>query len=210
MTGDPRTRERIINVATQLLIEHGFGGFRFLDVADRLDITRPNVHYHFGSKEKLTEEVVVRYVNVTLKKFKLICEDTKSNFTTKIKMLSDSNRERYIAYNPTMKTGRAWSLIARMRLERDVIGPEARHAIEKFSRELERYARRAFEIAIEHGELRPDAPINDLVLMLVAIANSADPITRDASSFDRLAELYGGFGRIVSHAYGVTPPTSAS
>lgn len=203
MADELGTREKILSVATELLIRNGFGGFRFSDVAERLNITRANIHYHFGNKENLAEEVVVRYVDVTLERFGHICLDRASTLDTKIHEMAESNRARYLTYNPTENTGNAWSLIARMRLERDMIGPRARRAIEKFSAGLDRYVRQALEISIDRGELKPDAPVNDLALLIAAIANSADPITRDASSFDRLAELYGGFSRIATHAYGL-------
>lgn len=203
MADELGTREKILKVATELLIRNGFGGFRFSGIAERLNITRASIHYHFGSKENLAEEVVVRYVDVTLERFGRICLDQSSTLDTKISEMAESNRTRYVTYNPEMNTGHAWSLIARMRLERDMIGPRARSALENFSAGLDRYARQALEISIERGELKPDAPVNDLALLVVAIANSADPITRDASSFNRLAELYGGFSRIVAHAYGL-------
>ena len=44
-------------------------------------------------------------------------------------------------------------------------------------------------------------PVDDVVLQLFSIANSASPITQDAGSFDRLEHLYMGFTRIVLNAF---------
>ena len=58
-------RDQIKKIATELLIRHGFHGTSFRNIADRLDITTTNIHYHFGNKEKLVEEVVRDYVKST-------------------------------------------------------------------------------------------------------------------------------------------------
>jgi TetR/AcrR family transcriptional regulator, transcriptional repressor for nem operon len=50
--------------------------------------------------------------------------------------------------------------------------------------------------------------VEDIALQLVAIVNSADPITQDAGSFDRLETLYRGLTRIVLHAYGLEKPSA--
>ena len=50
-------RNSIKAVATELLIKNGFHGTSFRNIADRLEITTTNIHYHFGNKEKLVEEV---------------------------------------------------------------------------------------------------------------------------------------------------------
>ncbi len=58
-------RDKIKKVATELLIKHGFHGMSFRDVAERCDITTTNIHYHFGSKQQLVEEIVADYVEET-------------------------------------------------------------------------------------------------------------------------------------------------
>ena len=49
------TRERIKEVAAELLIMHGVRGLRFSEIAARLGITRANIHHHFGTKKKLVD-----------------------------------------------------------------------------------------------------------------------------------------------------------
>jgi hypothetical protein len=48
------------------------------------------------------------------------------------------------------------------------------------------------------------APRDDIALQLVAIADSAGPITQDGGDFSRLEQLYRSVNRIVHHAYGRT------
>lgn len=201
-------RHRIKEVATATLIRHGYHGFRFRDIANRLKITRTNIHYHFGNKSNLCEEVIIDYVAQTIRKFEAIWKNPDTTLEAKIKAMMESNRERYKKTNPTGRTANPWSLIARMRLDHKLIGKRAREALANFSVVLEKIVTDGVEMAIRKGEIKPGAPVKDITLQLVAIANSADPITQDAGSFDRLEELYLAFARILSHAYGIKTRSS--
>ncbi|MGK8890307.1 TetR/AcrR family transcriptional regulator [Burkholderia gladioli] len=55
-------REKIKQVATELLISRGFNGTSYGDIATRLGVTTTNIHYHFGNKQALVDEVVADYV----------------------------------------------------------------------------------------------------------------------------------------------------
>ncbi len=194
-------KERIKEVAVELLVRHGYQGFRFRDLADRLDMTRANVHYYYGSKLNLAEEAIVGYIDEILAAWEVNWKSDKT-FEEKVRGMMESNRQRYLRFNPTGTTAHPWSLIGRMRMERDVIGPRARAALTEFGIVLENLVIEGIESAIKTGELSPEIPIQDIALQLVAIANSAGPITQDGGSFDRLEQLYLSFARIVNHAYG--------
>lgn len=192
----------IKTVSTQLLIRNGYQGFRFRDIADLLKTTRANIHYYYGNKLNLAEEVIVDYVDETLENWRA---NWQSDVTleSKIHGMMESNRQRYLRYNPTGATGNPWSLIGRMRLERDVIGPKARQALADFGVALENLVITGIDQAVAKGELSDDIPRADIALQLVAIANSAGPITQDGGNFDRLEQLYRSFSRVVHHAYGL-------
>lgn len=194
-------KEEIKTVSRELLLRHGYQGFRFRDVAEMLNTTRANIHHHYGNKLNLCEEVVVEYVEQTLENWATNWHSAKS-FAEKIEGMMESNRQRYLRYNPTGKTANPWSLIGRMRLERDLIGPRARQALSDFGVSLDRMVVAGIEQAVSNGELSDAIPRSDIALQLVAIADSAGPITQDGGSFDRLEQLYLSFSRIVHHAYG--------
>jgi len=118
--------------------------------------------------------------------------------------MMESNRKRYLQFNPTGRTAHPWSLIGigRMRLESNVIGPRAREALANFASELNRLVIAGVEQAVVNGELSADAPRADIALQLVAIADSAGWITQDGGDFSRLEQLYRSVIRIVDNAYG--------
>lgn len=198
-------RDEIKKASTAMLIRHGYRGFRFQRVADELGITRGNMHYHFGNKEALAEEVIVDYASATLKMFESVWLANDTSLQIKIRQTKELNYRRYLNFNPGGDTGYPWSLIARMRAESEVLSKRSRGALSHFSVGLERCISRGIEIAIENCELRADAPVSDIVLLLVSIANSAGPITQDAGNFERLEQLYLTVGRLVQHAYGSSP-----
>ncbi|KFC73123.1 Bacterial regulatory protein, tetR family [Bosea sp. LC85] len=195
-------KQEIKQISAELLIRNGYQGFRFRDVADVLNTTRANIHYYYGNKLNLAEEVIVDYVEQTLANWEANWRSDKS-FEDKIHGMTESNRQRYLRYNPTATTANPWSLIGRMRLEQDVIAPKAREALAQFGVTLENLVVAGIDQAVARGELSNDIPRGDIALQLVAIANSAGPITQDGGNFDRLEQLYRSFSRIVHHAYGM-------
>lgn len=195
-------REQIKAVATELLITHGVRGLRFGDIADRLDITRANIHYHFGTKRNLVEEVIDEYVQQTLVGLGEIWQDPALSYQEKTRRMMEFNRVRYTRFNPADRSGRSWSLISRMRLEADQISDEARAKLRDFTLTIETYIDEAVLSAQRNGELSAVAPVKDIAIQLIAIVDSAGSITLDGGSFERLERLYTAYLRIIDHAYG--------
>src|SRR3954454_17039268 len=54
------TRDRIVEAARTVLIDHGHGGTSTRAVADRAGVRLSLVHYHFGGKQGLLNEVLAR------------------------------------------------------------------------------------------------------------------------------------------------------
>ncbi|HLM18678.1 MAG TPA: helix-turn-helix domain-containing protein [Acidimicrobiia bacterium] len=59
MSGD--TRERILSVANELFIEQGYEGTSLREIADRLDITKAALYYHFRSKDEILETLLTPF-----------------------------------------------------------------------------------------------------------------------------------------------------
>jgi TetR/AcrR family transcriptional regulator, transcriptional repressor for nem operon len=59
--GQTDTAQRILDVAERLVQSRGFNGFSYANVAAELNITTASLHYHFPSKAKLGEALIVRY-----------------------------------------------------------------------------------------------------------------------------------------------------
>lgn len=195
-------RTRIKLLAEDLLIRNGYRGTSFGPIAKRLKMTRANIHYHFGNKRMLVEEVLEDYVVTTSEKLQQIWTAPDIPLTEKIALMTEYSRSRYSKYNTPGKKGRPWSLIARMRQDREFLTPKGRAALHRFGKELNSYITIAIEAAKARSEFVVSMPTEDIALQLVSIANSAGPITQDAGSFERLEQLYQAFARIITLAFG--------
>lgn len=47
------TRQRVLETAERLFLEHGYAGTSIRDIAQELQLTKAAVHYHFAAKEQL-------------------------------------------------------------------------------------------------------------------------------------------------------------
>jgi len=198
-------RDQIKRLALDLLIQHGLRGVSFGDLAKTLKTTRANIHYHFGSKQKLVEEVLEDYVENTLSGMEAILARDDLSLIEKIEGTLAISRRRHAKYNSAGKTGRPWSLIARMRQDSEALTPRGRAALKRFAVGLEKNVTAAVRRAKQRGEFDPSMPTEDVALQWISIANSAGPITQDAGNFERLEQLYMAFSRIIQHAYGQEP-----
>ena len=200
-------RDDIKTIATQLLIMHGYRGLRFSDIAEALGTTRANIHYHFGTKENLVEEVIANYVDASLEELRENWSGPSASFRDKVFEMMEFNRRRHARYNAPNQGGRPWSLISRMRLEQDLLTDTGRTALSRFSKAISVWIDEAVRHAQRGGEITADAPVKDIAVQLIAIVDSAGSITMDAGSFARLEHLYTAYMRIITHAYGGRPAT---
>ena len=58
------TKEKILNVGQQLLLEHGYGGMSVDQVIEGAGITKGAFFYHFKSKNELAQALLNRYVQM--------------------------------------------------------------------------------------------------------------------------------------------------
>ena len=55
------TRDRILEVALELVQTRGYSAFSYQDLSDRLGITKASIHHHFRSKADLGKAVAEKY-----------------------------------------------------------------------------------------------------------------------------------------------------
>lgn len=202
MGDGPRMKRAIKRVMTDLMIRHGYRGASIRLAAEALGVTTTNVFYHFGSKEALCDLVIEDYVDEALAGHGAIWRDPELALTDKLNRFLEFNRKRYRRYNGRVDRGRPWSLIGRMRLESDLLGACAQAQLSRFREGLHQHILNAVEIARARGELKPDAPVDEIAILIVNLANSSSVFTQDAGSFERLEKLVQAIGRLITTAYG--------
>jgi TetR/AcrR family transcriptional regulator, transcriptional repressor for nem operon len=58
---EPRTAERILDIAERLVQLRGFNNFSYADISSELGITKASLHYHFPGKAELGKALIDRY-----------------------------------------------------------------------------------------------------------------------------------------------------
>lgn len=195
------TRDQIKRVATELLVKHGFRGTNFRTIAARLGTTTTNIHYHFGNKKALVEEVVGDYVSDASLRQKHIWLDEAGSLREKMRKAASLNYERYKKFNRGTHTNRPWSLIGRLRLEIDVLTPGAVASLASFTADVYEFVRAAIYVAAAKNELGPDAPLDKIAVLLANIVNSASVLSQDAQSFERLDQVFEVLEDLIFSAY---------
>src|SRR6476646_3812992 len=61
MNSSVGTSARILDVAEELIQTHGYNGFSYQDVADRIGIRKASINHHYSGKAVLAAAVVERY-----------------------------------------------------------------------------------------------------------------------------------------------------
>lgn len=191
-------RERIRDAAIDALILHGVRGMNFGALAEALGTTRANIHYHYGSKEALVEAAVEHHVVVTSGRMRAIWTAPAATLQRRLSDTLAFHAERHARLHGASDAGRPWSLIARMRQDRELLGPRARAALAAFSATLQDDVTAACRAAASVGELPRGMPPDDLARLIAALIDSAGAITQDTGGFARLDALYLGLGRLLA------------
>lgn len=194
-------RQRIEATALDLLVCHGVRGVSFGTIAGILGTTRANIHYHYGNKDTLVDEVIENYVARTVDDMCGVWTDPARHFADKIEAIAAFNLARYEKFNSEVQ-GRNWSLITRMRADADALSERSLQNVRRFTSELLEAVMVGTRQAIDAGVLHAQAPVRDIAVQFVNLVNSAGLTTLDAHRFDRLSEIYRAFIRMTLAAYG--------
>lgn len=193
-------KNQIKDLAIRLFTLKGYRGVSFGDITDRLNTTRANIHYHFKSKNGLAESVLDAAVDDVLTRYRTIWTNHHSSLNQKLQESLAFNKERYQRYN-TSGEGRVWSLITRFRMDMDVITPKMIARLNEVTLKNEFYVEMGVQIALDNGELREDAPLEDIALQIACIVHFAPLISQAPHNFERLEKTYLALMKMIEQAY---------
>jgi AcrR family transcriptional regulator len=200
---------RIEEVATRLFIQHGYNGVSYLDIARELGTTHSNVHYYFRTKAKLAEAVLRSVSETTNKVTTEIWTDGDTDLLAKFIKMRDWIYSLYLMFNPAGRGSHPWGLLSRFSMEADALSSDMRATIRATLEQFEASIATGVRKAVEHGELRPDAPQAGIALHIISVMSLTGLITRHASGLDRLNELMRWTYLGIVRAYGASPTEKA-
>jgi len=198
-------RDDIKRLATRLFTLGGYRGVAFGDLTEELGTTRANIHYHFGSKSGLAEEVLESAADDVLRRYGAIWTDPDTTLEEKLRRSYAFNEERYREYN-LRNEGRIWSLITRFRLDVDVITPKMVAKLDEVTRVNERSIEEGVRIAVQRKELAADAPVDAIAALIAGVVHFASLISQSPHNIGRLEQTYTALAEMIIRAYGVQTP----
>lgn len=195
-------RDRIKDAAVDLITRRGYHAVTFREIAEAVSTTRANMHYHFGSKDKLIEEVLADYAAVTVDFYRSTFTAPGISLREKMHRVRALLKERYDRFNPDGTTSEPWSLSARLRSDWEALSPEMKAVMRKFTAENDVSIRIGVALAVSSGELRPNTPQESVALLLANNILYAANVTRDTQSFEYLNRLWDATLDAIEGAYG--------
>lgn len=202
LPAEPRsTRARIREEARKLFVSYGIKAVTYGDIAARVGTTRANVHYHYGNKSALVKAVfdeTFEQVDIALRE---VWTTPGLTLDQRLERAQEDARVRFHEFNDDADGRRPWSLSGRARLENQQVEKEVIDGIVAMSRQFEAYVRQAIEQAKASGELRPDAPVREIMLLITPLWHYGSPITQ-FSGMTKLEEHYTATRNVIANAYG--------
>jgi len=194
-------RDKIKNAAVDLITRRGYHAVTFREIAAVVQTTRANMHYHFGSKDHLIEEVLEDYVDEGIETYRRIFTEPNLRLDQKVAEVVKYLRERFDSFNLEAGTAGPWSLTARLRSDWEALSPAMQATMRRFSGEIETLIGIGVALAVSSGELRPETPQDAVCVQLMTGIIYAANMTRDTQSFDQFPRLMNAMLETIYGAY---------
>ena len=177
------TAERILDIAQDLLQRQGYNGFSYQDIAERVNIRKASIHYHFPSKGNLAVNLCARYVDQFLDRLHQI--DTKhSSCWTRI-------RELTRVYSRMIRDKEKLCPIIMLSAEIEALPPAAREHLQRFIRETEYWLGQTLKQGQHANELQFTGSAQSQSRILLASLQGAMLVARasgDKRHYQRIAD----------------------
>lgn len=85
--------EKILAVAREVFIEKGFDGASMSDIAARVGINRPTLHYYYRTKDKMFQAIFISIIQAFIPKIQDVFVNDNKPFYDKIKIVVDTYLE---------------------------------------------------------------------------------------------------------------------
>ena len=159
-------RARLLEVATRLFGEKGYGATSVREVVEASGVTKPTLYYHFGSKEGLFRQAVEEHLQI----FVTLVERSKSAKGT-VRERLEHFVEAYIA--STLENPHAVRFLLTIKHTPDDIEPTDQPRVDLLSLHLH-HAQALLSLlleGVENGEIRADLNLEVAVQGLLGMVN---------------------------------------
>ena len=175
------TRARILDVAENLVQTRGFNGFSYADVATQVGVTTASLHYHFPGKNRLGEELIVRWTGRHLRALAAI-ETEHPTAPARLTAYADL----YLGVSRGNRLGLCCMLAA----EHQTLPPSMRELVATFLTANQDWLQRVLDAGRADSTLAFEGPAREAALVILAGLLGASLIARpngDADCFRTVA-----------------------
>ncbi len=194
------TRDGIKQVARELFIRHGLNDVTYGDIAKQVGTARANLHYHFGSKAALVEEVFTETFNEVDATNRDVWLSPGLTLDERIELTLNDSKKRFYEFNDSEKGRNPWSLTSRAQFENSYLSDDVKRDIATMCRQFEEYIDHGVRLAIGSGELRFDTRPRTIVLLLAPLWYFGSAVTQ-YGGFQKLEEHYQSVRQVIRDGY---------
>jgi TetR/AcrR family transcriptional repressor of nem operon len=175
---EPRTAERILDIAERLVQVRGFNNFSYADIATELGITKASLHYHFPGKAELGQELITRYsqrFSEALDRIDRDLPDARSKLEAYTKLYADVLR------------GKRMCMCGILAAEYQTLPKPMRTAVISFFDENQRWLAKLLTAGEADGTLKFTGPPEDVAQGILSTLEGAMLVARpygDLARFD--------------------------
>jgi AcrR family transcriptional regulator len=176
-----QTRAQILTAAAELFSEQGYRNTSMQDVADRVEMTKGAVYFHFRSKEALAVAVVQHHYG----RWPQAVEMLKTTGLGPMDTVEEVLNRAAVAFqsDPVMQAG------ARLQLERPLIDAELPQPYVDWTNLLTELLREAEEAGELRAGIAPEAAARAIVAAFFGMQHISDTLTRRSDVLQRWEEL---------------------
>lgn len=175
-----RTKAVILQAAAEIFAERGYPTVTLQDVAERAEVTKGAVYFHFANKEALALDVIRKHYE----RWRPLIAEAEKRGEPPLETL-------FFVLDGTLETMVADVMVQagiRLQIERSLIGADLPQPLVDWYEELEPLVR----AAQDEGQLRPDMDPRSFTLVLVAsflgVQHIAQIVTQREDLHKRWAE----------------------
>lgn len=178
----PKTAERILDIAERLVQERGFNSFSYADIAREMGITTASLHYHFPGKAELGFALIDRYAERFANALSLIDADLP-DARTKL--------EAYAGLYADVLRGRRMCMCGILAAEYLTLPEQMRAAVIRFFDENQTWLAHVLEEGQHDGSLTVTGSIGETAQSILGTLEGAMLVARpyaDVSRFTATAQ----------------------
>lgn len=183
--GESDTRARILDIGERLLLERGYAGFSYQDIADTVGIRKASIHHHFPAKEDLGRAIVERT--------RLRLNDGRGP-VAKDGEQAKKQFERFLRFFERLAEGGSRLCIGgRLSADFAVLPDQVRDPFRAFMAEHGAWLEELCRVGQKTGAFKKDVPAKEQALMLRAAVQGAVQLARSSGD----PELYRSVAKVM-------------